>query len=667
MLLILLIILFLINPKITYAIPGVIRCNSRADVLVQDMWCSGRLIDESIGLWQPYCSYGYAYIFSAPCNAAIVPGDTSHCYSITATYPDPTGCSASSEPVYEGEIGSACSFSKASSTCGYCTSVDGTNGVCGSANGGTYEIYPTSNLCSAGTAVAIDSAGTDGVFNWNCNGSAGSCGGDNGSTANCLAYRDNEPTLLSLELKTYDGDTVEVETGDRNQICQPIFKQDTVNPSGIQFIVTGSDVQGTSDIGTMQIRLRNTTNTYTFDPVASVDGVATIPVDLSASGVTNGTYNIEVLINDATSGVTASWIDTNRDFKYWDCKVSVSGGLYDGSLGEICPNFSSTLVAGVNFTSLSFTSPLTGLSSNMTINGDSTYISSSDSLIWGTSGYKAILNNGLNMSDLSLRLIDSGVGTTSCSSTLNFDLDADLVDPYATDPSLIADFSGMVSQDSWFQTVNGGVLSKSTITNYVSLTCDLLDGCTPGMSIDGLVAAPTINSTTGISYSYPNDWHVSKNISSKINYFEKYKKISGIGTTLIEGDLNDSNVINNTDGLLMVNGNVVISQNKINDWVLNSNYFFMIVASGDITIDPSVNNFDGILAGNNINIGGTSTDQLNIRGSLYGTNNVNITRSYTDKINNNDSPAVVVSFRPSYIFNMPSSMVKSVVDWKWGN
>jgi len=551
--------------------------------------------------------------------------------------------------------------------CSLCYPTDGTNGSCGSSDGGTFSTAPASNLCLYGSVGWVDQLGIDGTYNWRCSGSAGSCGGTNGTTVSCSAYSDSAPSLLSTVLKTYDGDTVTAETGSRNQMCQSIFRQDAVNPSGVQFIITATDTQGTADIGTMQIRLRNASNTYTFDPVASVDGVATIPVDLNASNVAAGTYNIEVLINDVNNVVVASWIDTGRDLKNWDCKVAVTGNFYDGSIGNVCPNLSSTLAKDINFTSLSFTSPLAGLSSTMTVNSDSTYNSGSNSLVWGTSGYKAILNNGLEVSDISLRLIDAGVGTTNCNSTLNFNLDASVVDSYANTPGLTADFSGVVSQDSWFQVVNGGILSKSTITNYVPLTCDSSGGCTPGMSIGGLVAAPTINSTTGVSYSSPNDWHVSKNVSNQINYFEKYKKIIGVGTTLIEGDLDDSDVINNTDGLLMVNGNVIISQNKINDWVLNSNYFFMIVASGDITIDPSVSKFDGILAGNNINIGGTSASQLTINGSLYATNKVNITRSYTDKIKNNDSPSTVINFRPSYIFNMPSSMVKSVVDWKWGN
>lgn len=547
------------------------------------------------------------------------------------------------------------------SGCVTCSPSSGSNGSCGSASGGTYETYPTSGLCNSGSASWIDSTGTDGFFDWSCSGSAGSCGGSSGSSVNCSAYKDNAPVLASLVLKTYDGDTVAAETGDRNQICQSIFKQDTVNPNGVQFVVTGSDVQGTVDIGNIQVRLRNASNTYTFAAVASTDGVATIPVDLSASGVSNGTYNIEVLINDITSGVSAAWIDTNRDFKYWDCKVSVSGGLYEGTSDIVCPNFNSTLVNGVNFTSLTFVSSTDGLSSNMTVNSDSTYTSGSDYLIWGTSDYQAIFNNKIAVSNISLRLVDMGTGTTNCS-PLDFDLTANVVDPYANTPQLKADFSGISSQDAWFQTVDGGVLSKSIITNYVPITCSLstTGSCVDATAINGLVAAPTLNSIEGVPYSSPNDWYIKLSLTNKINYFEKYKTMTGVGATLIEGNLSDSDVINNTSGLLMVNGNVNITQNKTTP-------ISMIVAKGDITIDESVTRVDGILVGNNINIGGSGVSQLVINGSLYGTNLVNITRSYANKVSNNTSPAVLINYKPDFMFNMPSSMNKSITNWKWGN
>lgn len=50
------------------------------------------------------------------------------------------------------------------------------NGVCGSINGGTSNVAPTTNLCSAGTASAVTGSGP---WAWNCIGSNG------GSTASC--------------------------------------------------------------------------------------------------------------------------------------------------------------------------------------------------------------------------------------------------------------------------------------------------------------------------------------------------------------------------------------------------------------------------------------------------------------------------------------------------
>ncbi len=52
------------------------------------------------------------------------------------------------------------------------------NGVCGSANGGTYSSAPTTNLCSAGSASAVTGSGP---WNWTCAGSGG------GTTASCSA------------------------------------------------------------------------------------------------------------------------------------------------------------------------------------------------------------------------------------------------------------------------------------------------------------------------------------------------------------------------------------------------------------------------------------------------------------------------------------------------
>ena len=55
------------------------------------------------------------------------------------------------------------------------------NGACGTANGQTFSVPPTANLCSAGTASAVNNAGGASGFTWSCGGQYG------GTTASCSA------------------------------------------------------------------------------------------------------------------------------------------------------------------------------------------------------------------------------------------------------------------------------------------------------------------------------------------------------------------------------------------------------------------------------------------------------------------------------------------------
>lgn len=57
------------------------------------------------------------------------------------------------------------------------------NGTCGSASGTTVSAYPTANLCNSGKLADIDMTGTDGVYNWDCNGSGG------GTNISCSAIK----------------------------------------------------------------------------------------------------------------------------------------------------------------------------------------------------------------------------------------------------------------------------------------------------------------------------------------------------------------------------------------------------------------------------------------------------------------------------------------------
>jgi hypothetical protein len=73
---------------------------------------------------------------------------------------------------------SACSGAgcSASSVALYVTAPSAVNGTCGSANGGLFDLKPSTNLCSAGTASAVSGAGG---WTWSCSGQF------SGTTASC--------------------------------------------------------------------------------------------------------------------------------------------------------------------------------------------------------------------------------------------------------------------------------------------------------------------------------------------------------------------------------------------------------------------------------------------------------------------------------------------------
>ncbi|MDD4937692.1 MAG: hypothetical protein PHX34_01610 [Candidatus Shapirobacteria bacterium] len=461
------------------------------------------------------------------------------------------------------------------------------------------------------------------------------------------------PTLSNIVVKNSAGTLVAAETN-RNHICQSVFSDKTV-----VFEATLTDANGYSDVNLSSVRLRLGSNVYGPPTLVSQSGNDVI-VDFaftSSSVVPSGLNLMEVFVAD-NHGADNDWEDKSRSFKFWNCQVPVSGGLYDGSKGGyICPNFGNSPAVKANFTSLYFkeNSVDSGVETDVTTSAATYSSKSGQYFVWGSNKmYSAQFNTDLaaDMNTIDTRL------NNSCSQDMgSFGIES-VVDPYVAIPSLTADFLATIDQDAWFQTVNGGILGKMSVTGRVPVTCKL-PSCSPGMSINALVAAPTINNTTDVPYSYPNNWYTRFALIPEINYYEKYNTL-GVGEKINEDliDLSDYN-----EGLVLVDGNININQDK----TISTGGFLMLVASGDITIDPNVTRFDGILVGKNINIGGTNSEQLIINGSLYGQNQVNISRSYVDKRSNNISPAVEVNFRPDFIFKIPNEISNKVTNWKWGN
>ena len=185
--------------------------------------------------------------------------------------------------------------------------------------------------------------------------------------------------------------------------------------------------------------------------------------------------------------------------------------------------------------------------------------------------------------------------------------------------------------------------------------------------INGIIASKVINNTgnSDAKKGNPNNWSVTKplvsNVKSDYNYFlNQYFWEKGIGTTL-NGDKNISDI--GTTGVYFINGNLNVTAN--NSVPVGS--FLMVLASGNITVDPTVTNLEGIFVSNNMDIGGSNATALSIKGTIKTSQNMKISRTFVNKRTNNTTPAVNFIYRPDFIFNMPGEIARQLVKWQWGN
>lgn len=539
------------------------------------------------------------------------------------------------------------------------------NGVCGESQGNTFVGQPGSDLCSSGTPSWTngDEEADDGTYDWFCN---GSCGGSN---APCFSINNIAPILDDLVLKNVSGTSVGSEEGGgvagdedyqgRNHICQTAFNQSRV----IQWEVTAIDPQGVDDIGDILLRFRSDSGVImTTGAIQAVNGKANFVMD--TSNISDGLYHVEVQINGAgDSGHTAEWVYSGRDFKVWDCLVSVSGTFYDGSDVPVScavnSGYTNTIPAAANFQLIYYlgtNSPI-----NMTINSPK-FVIGDQKLSWNSPvNYQPVFID-LPGSDPTEMKINEEICVSGVS------LDPKLADAYSDQPTLKVDYSTVMDQESWFSVRDGSVFSVGKVNNYVPVTCSLnqTNNSQCATAVDGLVW--TKSNSSGLS-SYDRVTNTSREYLNKSleikNYNYTYFKNNylikwGVGTTVaVSGDQPQLwSEINGLSGIIMVNGNLTIDEN------ISSNDFKVVVASGDIIIDAQVNQVKAVLVAPRIIASGQSDQQLIITGSLYATNSVTLNRSFINKPDNNQTPAVRVDYDPSIIFKMPKEIAKKITQWR---
>ena len=575
---------------------------------------------------------------------------TSSCFAPTADLCSTGSPSAVSTNTSTNVFSWSCS-KQCSGTAPNCTSTRLViNGSCGAADGGNFTSTPT-QLCAVGTASAVAEPTTT-SYTWSCNRNC------NGNIDYCSAVHDLAPNLASTVLKNASGTVVAVEVGGRNHSCDANFGSSKTNI----WTITASDANGLADVKEISLRFRSATNTYTYGPTATVNGVASFTVDTTSFAV--GTYNVETLIDDIHSPNPANrgWLDTGRDFKIWDCQVKVNGTIYDNSANLACNNsntagFTQTIPVDVDPFEFVYGDRFDGSTKEMTVSSPN--FRNPETLTWQREYFLDTFDvDDSNFSGVFKTLKINDV----CLPSNSFTVPRNHVNAYDADPTINIKYGAIMDQESWFRTEDGTVISKVEARNYVPVTC--VDDCMT--TINGIVWSKNVNTPKS------NDESLWSEIQPKTdpNTYTalKYDIKSGlnIGTTFVvdttygKTSLNWSE-IKDTREIIFIDGDFTIDE----DINISPSEYLLIIVSGKITILPNVNIVEGMFFANTtIEASGDSNTQLVINGSLYGKNGVILSRTYTKKRDNNTNPAVRVVYDPNLIFKLPQRMWETYENWR---
>jgi len=524
------------------------------------------------------------------------------------------------------------------------------NGECGTADGGTFTSTPTTNLCSVGTTSAVTLSGN--TYSWSCNRSC------NGTIDYCDAVYDTAPTLSSIVLKNTSGTVISADASGRNHTCETAFGDSRTSV----WTITATDAQGTTDIKTIDIRFVGV-NTYDFEAVTDpVGGEATYAID--TTDWPTGIYDVWYYLEDQHDPPgNTGWLDSGRDFKVWDCQVTIDGTIYDNSTNLPCSNsnengFTTTIATNIEKFDFGYGALTAGdTKRNMTVVSPGFY--SPDKLTWQNNYFLDTLDtSGLPFLG---QFRTSKINDVCVAWNINPLSPRNYVSAYDANPTLNIKYSAVMDQEAWFRVNKGSILAETSVKNLVAITCS--DNCKT--TSQGLVWSKNINLATSDSSRQATN----QPQPPKRNYYYtlKYDIYGGkeIGTTYPDDefdlDLWSRKIgTSNPSGVMFIEGDLIIDQD-----ISASNYAFIIV-SGSIIINDNVKTILGTMmyAENEIVASGQSNNQLVITGSLYGKKAVILNRSYTTKRDNNLSPAVEVIYDPNFAFRLPKELWVILKNWR---
>ncbi len=532
------------------------------------------------------------------------------------------------------------------------------NGACLN-NGGWFEGQPP-NPCSTGTVTWIDSNAnpTDYTYDWSCNGVCG------GSSPTCYSHKNTRPIFQNIAIKNTSGVSVGSElyqSNYYNHICETGFGGTTA-----RFEVTYTDAEAGgyrgSDIDWIKLQIGSEEFTTTNYSRSGQNTTAIFDINLSQVSARD-VQRIWVKAKGYNLPENGH-IGTNRYFKFWDCKVAVTGSIYDSSGVDPIkcnvypyPGFTKLITSAANFRSLSFNSSSGNKAMSVSFPSPN-YSSGSNKLVWGETYTSYSFNSSDILMEVDPNFMHFRRNGTSCIGPI-FELNRANVDPYVSSVGITIDFTGVVDQDPWWRVENGGVSSNIRINNRVPVTCT--SNCKA--STTGLVSSVSINNT-GRSNDSAFSWHY-KGVEAKLantNYgydyfYNNYFVKNGIGL------MADSMSEIGTSGVYFVDDNLNINSNN----AIASNKSLMIVVNGDINVSKDVTQVNGILVAKNIGATGLNNSPLVFNGSLYAENTIDLSRGFKTKRNNNLNPAVRVVYNPAMIFKLPPETSKILTNYKWGN
>ncbi len=470
----------------------------------------------------------------------------------------------------------------------------------------------------------------------------------------------------------------------RLHICDPFLSDESPHPRSVVYVAWLNNLNGCGDIDANSVKMKWLGNnaeiamtklaSYQSGPCAYTATV-TYPTDTNIPSA----QGFQITMKSISGGVTTDWTTVTPDLKLkvWNCQVPVSGTLYDGSAGQVCPGtgFSVPIDGTVGFNSIIFsdTPDITMTDNNLNSYG-------TDYIVWGKT-YLPLINGGSLLSDIDgdlladvrkTRIIDLAVGTTTCPTGSSLEIGYTTagvynVNPYSSEPRARIDFSFIRDQEAWYQVEGAGVKSRTLLQYGVPVTAPgAIKFLTLGnlLVYNGLVSATSFENTNGNNnneFGSPNNWWIDRNTNNLdiYNYqyfYDNFYVKAGIGEIKTNSWGGWT-----TNKIYFVNDNLDINQ----DLTVPDGETMMVIVNGNITIDPLVTRLDGIyIANGSILAGGTDDDQLVINGMLYARGNIRLYRSFSDKTVNNTTPAVKINYSPGLIFNLPPEIMRVLSGWR---